>query len=312
MSFADLKRKSQTNFDFLQKELEKSSSGKNVDERFWKPEVDASGNGYAVIRFLPAPEGETLPWAKLYSHAFQGPGGWYIENSRTTLDRNEKDPVGEVNRRLWNSGDDADKETARKQKRKLQYYSNIYVVKDPKHPEYEGKTFLYKYGKKIHDKILAAMQPEFQDEEKVNVFDLWEGANFKLKIKKVAGFWNYDSSVFDSVSALSADDDQLEATWKQEHSLAAFTAPDQFKSYADLEQRLNLVLGVGQRASRPSVDSEEYEPSNYDQASDGFNESTAKSSFREKMSAPTPSPVKKEAVVEDDDALSYFASLAEE
>jgi hypothetical protein len=156
------------------------------------------------------------------------------------------------------------------------------------------------------------MQPEFQDEEKVNVFDLWEGANFKLKIKKVAGFWNYDSSEFDAVSALSSDDDVLEATWKQEHSLAAFTAPDQFKSYADLEQRLNLVLGVGQRASRPSVDSEEYEPSNYDQASDGFNESTAKSSFREKMSAPTPSPVKKEAVVEDDDALSYFASLAEE
>ena len=310
MSFADLKRKSQTNFDFLQKELEKSSSNKNVDERFWKPEVDASGNGYAVIRFLPAPEGETVPWAKVYSHAFQGVGGWYIENSLTTL--GDKDPVGEVNRRLWNSGADEDKETARKQKRKLSYYSNILVVKDPKHPENEGKTFLYKYGKKIHDKILAAMQPEFQDEEKVNVFDLWEGANFKLKIKKVAGFWNYDSSEFDSVSALSADDDQLEAVWKQEHSLAAFTAPDQFKSYADLEQRLNLVLGVGQRASRPSVDSEEYEPSNYDQASDGFNESTAKSSFREKMSAPTPSPVKKEAVVEDDDALSYFASLAEE
>ena len=305
MSFADLKRKSQSNFDFLQKELEKSSSNKNVDERFWKPEVDASGNGYAVIRFLPAPEGETLPWAKLYSHAFQGPGGWYIENSRTTLDRNEKDPVGEVNRRLWNSGSDEDKETARKQKRKLQYYSNIYVVKDPKHPENEGKVFLYKYGKKIHDKILAAMQPEFQDETPVNVFDLWEGANFKLKIKKVAGYWNYDSSEFDSVSALSADDDELEATWKQEHSLEAFTARDQFKSYEDLERRLNMVLGISSRPAptRPSVDDEEYEPvrSNYDQASDGFN-------------APdiTPSPVKEEAIVEDDDALSYFAKLAED
>ena len=305
MSFADLKRKSQSNFDFLQKELEKSSSNKNVDERFWKPEVDASGNGYAVIRFLPAPEGETLPWAKLYSHAFQGPGGWYIENSRTTLDRNEKDPVGEVNRRLWNSGSDEDKETARKQKRKLQYYSNIYVVKDPKHPENEGKVFLYKYGKKIHDKILAAMQPEFQDETPVNVFDLWEGANFKLKIKKVAGYWNYDSSEFDSVSALSADDDELEGIWKSEHSLEAFTAKDQFKSYEDLERRLNLVLGISSRPAptRPSVDDEEYEPvrSNYDQASDGFN-------------APdiTPSPVKEEAIVEDDDALSYFAKLAEE
>jgi hypothetical protein len=299
MSFADLKRKSQNNFSFLQKELEKSASGKQVDERFWKPEVDASGNGYAVIRFLPAPEGETVPWAKVYSHAFQGPGGWYIENSLTTL--GEKDPVGEINRRLWNSGGDEDKETARKQKRKLQYYSNILVVKDPKNPENEGRVFLYKYGKKIHDKILAAMQPEFQDEDPVNVFDLWEGANFKLKIKKVAGYWNYDSSEFDSVSALSADDDELEGIWKQEYSLEAFTNKDQFKSYEDLERRLNLVLGITQRTAVPSVDDEEYEPV----------AAPEPSSFRSRVSA-APSPVKEEAVVDDDDALSYFARLAEE
>jgi len=295
MSFADLKKKSQSNLSFLQKELEKTVSNKQVDERFWKPEVDASGNGYAVIRFLPAPDGETVPWAKVYSHAFQGPGGWYIENSLTTL--GDKDPVGEINRRLWNSGDDADKDTARRQKRKLSYYSNIQVIKDPKHPENEGKVFLYKYGKKIHDKILAAMQPEFQDETPINVFDLWEGANFKLKIKKVAGFWNYDSSEFDSVSALSSDDTELEATWKSEHSLEAFTARDQFKSYEDLEKRLQLVLGSSPRATVPSVDSEEYEPV----------AAAPQSDFRAKMSAP---PVKKEAVVEDDDALSYFASLA--
>ena len=293
MSFADLKRKSQNNFSFLQKELEKSSTGKQVDERFWKPEVDASGNGYAVIRFLDAPNGEKIPWAKVYSHAFQGPGGWYIENSLTTL--GEKDPVGEVNRRLWNSGEDTDKETARKQKRKLSYYSNILVVKDPKHPENEGKVVLYKYGKKIHDKILAAMQPEFQDEEPVNVFDFWEGANFKLKIKKVAGYWNYDSSEFDSVSALSSDDSELEATWKSQHSLEAFTSKDQFKSYEDLERRLNLVLAIGQRPVAPTVDDEEYEV----------------------VAPPTPvaaapTPVKEEAIVEDDDALSYFARLAEE
>ena len=293
MSFADLKRKSQNNFSFLQKELEKSSTGKQVDERFWKPEVDASGNGYAVIRFLDAPNGEKIPWAKVYSHAFQGPGGWYIENSLTTL--GEKDPVGEVNRRLWNSGEDTDKETARKQKRKLSYYINILVVKDPKHPENEGKVFLYKYGKKIHDKILAAMQPEFQDEEPVNVFDFWEGANFKLKIKKVAGYWNYDSSEFDSVSALSSDDSELEATWKSQHSLEAFTSKDQFKSYEDLERRLNLVLAIGQRPVAPTVDDEEYEV----------------------VAPPTPvaaapTPVKEEAIVEDDDALSYFARLAEE
>ena len=295
MSFADLKKKSSNNLQFLQKELEKTVSTRQVDERFWKPEVDASGNGYAVIRFLPAPDGETVPWAKVYSHAFQGPGGWYIENTLTTL--GDKDPVGEINRRLWNSGDDADKDTARRQKRKLSYYSNIQVIKDPKHPENEGKVFLYKYGKKIHDKILAAMQPEFQDETPVNVFDLWEGANFKLKIKKVAGFWNYDSSEFDSVSALSSDDTELEATWKSEHSLEAFTAADQFKSYEDLEKRLQLVLGSAPRATVPSVDSEEFEPV----------AAAPQSSFRQQMSAP---PVKKEAVVEDDDALSYFASLA--
>ena len=301
MSFADLKRKSQNNFEFLQKELEKSASGKNVDERFWKPEVDAAGNGYAVIRFLPAPEGETVPWAKVYSHAFQGPGGWYIENSLTTL--NEKDPVGEINRRLWNSGSDEDKETARKQKRKLSYYSNIYVVKDPKNPENEGRVFLYKYGKKIHDKILAAMQPEFQDETPVNVFDLWEGANFKLKIKKVAGYWNYDSSEFDSVSALSADDTVLEKVWKSEYSLAAFTAPDSFKTYEELEARLNLVLGVTSRPARPSYseDEEDFEPVAEEPVS----------SFRSRVAA-APSPVKEEAVVDDDDALSYFARLAEE
>ena len=295
MSFAELKKKSSSNFQFLQKELEKSSSNNNADDRFWKPEVDASGNGYAVIRFLPAPDGETVPWAKLYSHAFQGPGGWYIENSRTTL--GEKDPVGEVNRQHWNAGTEEGKDVARRQKRKLSYYSNIQVIKDPKHPENEGKVFLYKYGKKIHDKILAAMQPEFQDETPVNVFDLWEGANFKLKIKKVAGFWNYDSSEFDSVSALSSDDTELEATWKSEHSLEAFTAADQFKSYEDLEKRLQLVLGSAPRATVPSVDSEEFEPV----------AAAPQSDFRAKMSAP---PVKKEAVVEDDDALSYFASLA--
>ena len=300
MSFATLKKKSGNNLEFLQKELEKSASGRQVDERFWKPEVDASGNGYAVIRFLPAPEGQTVPWAKVYSHAFQGPGGWYIENSLTTI--NEKDPVGEVNRGLWNTGDDADKDTARRQKRKLSYYSNILVVKDPKHPENEGKTFLYKYGKKIHDKILAAMQPEFQDETPVNVFDFWEGANFKLKIKKVAGFWNYDSSEFDSISALSSDDTELEAIWNKEHSLEAFTSKDQFKTYEELQNRLNLVLGLGKRpAPAPSVDSEEFEPV----------KAPEPSSFRAKVAANSPQ-VKEESIVEDDDALSYFRQLAEE
>jgi len=295
MSFADLKRKSQANFDFLQKELTKSSTESGADERLWKPELDASGNGYAVVRFLPAPEGEALPWAKLYSHAFQGPGGWLIENCLTT--KGDQCPVCAANNKLWNSGVESDKEIARQRKRKLSYYSNIYVVKDPKHPENEGKVFLYKYGKKIHDKILAAMQPEFQDETPVNVFDFWEGANFKLKIKTVGGYWNYDSSEFDSPSALSSDDDELEQIWKQQYSLEAFTAPSEFKSYDDIESRMNLVLGLS-TPSRPAPSAvqreEEETPISFSSDNDFNAPDIALSSN------------------DDDDALSYFAKLAAE
>ncbi len=295
MSFSSLKKRSGTSLEKLVQEAEKlNKQGPGADERFWKPELDKSGNGYAVIRFLPAPDGEELPWAKVYSHAFQGPGGWYIENSLTTV--NKKDPVGEVNRKLWNSGLDSDKDIARKQKRKLSYYTNIQVVRDPAHPENEGKVFLYKFGKKIYDKITAAMQPEFEDETPINPFDLWEGANFKLKICKVAGFWNYDKSEFDSPSALASDDAELEAIWKKEYSLTSFTADDQFKSYEELQTRLNEVLGTNKRAAAPTVDSEEYEPV--------------------AVAAATPTPATRRAetapTTSEDDQLSYFARLAEE
>ena len=290
MSFSTLKKRSGSSLESLVKEAEKlNKQGPGADERFWKPELDKSGNGYAVIRFLPAPDGEDLPWAKVYSHAFQGPGGWYIENSLTTV--NKKDPVGEVNRKLWNSGLDSDKDIARKQKRKLSYYTNIQVVRDPAHPENEGKVFLYKFGKKIYDKITAAMQPEFEDETPINPFDLWEGANFKLKICKVAGFWNYDKSEFDSVSALDTDDAKLEAIWKEEHSLTAFTNEDQFKTYEELQTRLNEVLGTNKRAAVPTVDDEEYEPV-------------------AAVAASTPTPATRSE--SSDDQLSYFARLAEE
>ena len=295
MSFSSLKKRSGTSLEKLVQEAEKlNKQSGGADERFWKPELDKSGNGYAVIRFLPAPDGEELPWVKVYSHAFQGPGGWYIENSLTTV--NKKDPVGEVNRKLWNSGLDSDKDIARKQKRKLSYYTNIQVVRDPAHPENEGKVFLYKFGKKIYDKITAAMQPEFEDETPINPFDLWEGANFKLKICKVAGFWNYDKSEFDSTSALASDDSELEAVWKKEYSLTAFTAEDQFKSYEELSTRLNEVLGTNKRAAAPTVDSEEYEPVAVAAA-------TPTPATRRAESAPTTS---------EDDQLSYFARLAEE
>ena len=256
MSFDKLKKQSKLGSltDRLVKEVEKmNSSSGGADERFWKAELDKTGVGSAVIRFLPAPDGEELPWVKVYSHAFQGPGGWYIENSLTTT--GGKDPVSDYNRQLWNSGNDADKDTVRKQKRKLSYYSNVYVVRDPLHPENEGRVFLFKYGKKIFDKVLEAMQPEFEDETPINPFDFWQGANFKLKIVKKDGYWNYDKSEFDKVSSLLEDDDALEAIWKRQYSLSAITAPDQFKSYEDLDRRLKTVLGQ-KPVQTPTLDEE--------------------------------------------------------
>ena len=243
MSLESLKRSN--SLDKLLGEVQKENAPQEKksykDERLWKPEVDKSGNGYAVIRFLPAVEGEDMPWAKVWNHAFQGPTGqWYIENSLTTL--GQKDPVSEMNSAYWNTGIEADKEIARKQKRKLQYFSNIYVVSDSKHPENEGKVFLFRYGKKIFDKIMAAMQPEFEDEKAINPFDFWEGANFKLKIRKVAGYWNYDSSDFDNPSPLFDNDAQIEDVWKQQYPLNEFTATTNFKSYEELKTRLDAVL----------------------------------------------------------------------
>ena len=298
MSFKDLKKQSKLGSltAKLVKEVEKmNNNGASGDERTWKLDVDKSGNGYAVIRFLPAPEGEDLPFVKLYSHAFQGPGGWYIENSLTSL--GQKDPVSEYNTQLWNNGTDAGKETARKQKRKLTYMSNIYVVKDPANPENEGKVFLFKYGKKIFDKLTAAMQPEFEDEEAIDPFDFWQGANFKLKAKNVAGYRNYDSSEFAAESPLLDDDDALEGLWKKQYSLAEIVAADQFKSYEDLKKRLEYVLG----SKRPAQDPDVYEEDN--------DRGEAEELVTAAVSAPqTTSTVDKD----EDDALSYFAKLAEE
>ena len=300
MSFKDLKKQSKLGSltAKLVKEVEKmNNNGASGDERTWKLDVDKSGNGYAVIRFLPAPEGEDLPFVKLYSHAFQGPGGWYIENSLTTL--GQKDPVSEYNTQLWNNGTDAGKETARKQKRKLTYMSNIYVVKDPANPENEGKVFLFKYGKKIFDKLTAAMQPEFEDEEAIDPFDFWQGANFKLKAKNVAGYRNYDSSEFAAVTPLLDDDDALEALWKKELSLAEIVAADQFKSYDYLKRRLNYVLGNTAPRQDAEVEDEVeiIERERAEQEVTAAADSTSRSVTTD---------------ADEDDALSYFAKLAEE
>jgi len=297
MSFADLKKQSKLGSltQKLVKEVEKlNNTGGNNDDRLWKLDVDKSGNGYAVIRFLPAPNGEDLPFVKLYSHAFQGPGGWYIENSLTTL--GQKDPVSEFNTTLWNNGTDAGKDTARKQKRKLTYISNIYVVKDPANPENEGRVFLFKYGKKIFDKITAAMQPEFEDEEAIDPFDFWQGANFKLKAKNVAGYRNYDSSEFTAQSPVLEDDEALEALWKKESSLQEFVAPDQFKTYEVLRARLESVLRTA-TANRVDEDLED--------------ESEGRGTITPDIKEPVVTAPKASAD-EDDDTLSYFAKLAAE
>jgi hypothetical protein len=312
MGFKDLKSASKNSYQTLASEMDKMAkkSESYKDDRLWKAETDKTGNGYAEIRFLPAPDGEDLPWARVWSHGFRGPGGWYIENSLTTIGL--KDPVSEMNNLLWESGSDKDKAIARDRKRRLSYISNVLVISDPKHPENEGKVFLFKYGKKIFEKIQGAMNPEFQDEKPMNPFDFWNGANFKLKIRQVDGYANFDKSEFSAPSALlGGDDAALEKLWKTQYSLKEFTDPKNFKSYDELKARLEQVLGGNIRAT----------------ASDAVAKGGAeKASFGDEDAAParkpsllSPPPTKKpapvkEAVKNDDDdtedALSYFEKLA--
>ena len=317
MSFANLKKQSSLGSltQKLVKEVEKmNSTSSGGDDRLWKPEMDKTGNGYAVIRFLPAPDGEDLPWVKMYSHGFQGPGGWYIENSLTTI--GQKDPVSEYNRTLWNSGNDKDKEIVRKQKRKLSYYSNIYVVKDPANPANEGNIYLFKFGKKIFDKIMAAMQPEFEDETPINPFDFWQGANFKLKIRKVDGYWNYDKSEFDSPAPLLDDDDALEAIWKKQYSLNALTATDQFKTYEELQTRLDYVLGKKGTPRMQNLDEEvEFEENTRGSFTPSFGgrSESQESELPQELSNQLNSLSSSASSSSDDgdDAMSYFQRLAE-
>jgi hypothetical protein len=260
-----------------------------VDERQWKPTVDKAGNGYAVLRFLPAPEGTDLPWSKFWDHGFKGPTGqWYIEKSLTSL--GQQDPVSEANSKLWNSGDDRDKDIARERKRRLHYVSNVLIESDPSNPANEGQVMLFTYGKKIHDKIMDVMNPEYPDEKPMNPFDFWSGASFKLKIRKFEGYRNYDKSEFDSPSELSADESFLEETYSKLYDLGEFSDPAQFKSYEELSARLQMVLGE----SAPAV-----------QAFRAVEEVQAPAPVRE---APAPSV----SAADEDDTMSYFAKLAEE
>jgi len=306
MAFTSLSelRKSRGGFDALMKEVEKISNpgqGKSEDNRFWQPEVDKAGNGYAVIRFLPAPSGEDLPFVQIWNHGFQGPGGkWYIENSLTTIGKT--DPVSELNTELWNSGVESNKEIARKQKRRLTYISNILVLKDPARPENEGKVFLFKYGKKIWEKIKDQAEPQFEDEKPVNVFDFWEGANFKLKIRNVEGYRNYDKSEFESSSSVSDDDSKIEAVWKSQHSLKDFLDPKNFKSYDELKAKLNMVLATGVAAASNKAENVDLG----DTMSGGEEVRPPKTQVISKSTVPA-----KDLDFDDDsESISYFAKLA--
>ena len=293
MSFADLKAKA-NDMSALVGAAESTTEKKSyVDERMWKPTVDKAGNGYAVIRFLPTVEGDDLPWAKYWDHFFQGPTGqWYVEKSLTTIGKD--DPVSEMNSKLWNTGIEADKDLARKRKRRLHYVSNIYVVSDPENPENEGKVFLYGYGAKIFEKIMDSMQPKFQDETPVNPFDMWKGANFKMKIANVAGYRNYDRSEFAPAEALNADDNVLEGIYNKQYALSEFTDPSSFKSYSELNLKLTRVLG--EEVKMPAVEDDA-----------PFNDAPAMSD----PVATAADPVAR-ADSDNDDTMSYFAKLAAE
>ena len=296
MSFADLKNKANDMSALVGaggSTKEKKSFG---DDRMWKPSVDKAGNGYAVIRFLPTVEGDDLPWAKYWDHFFQGPTGqWYVEKSLTTIQKD--DPVSEMNSKLWNTGIEADKDMARRRKRRLHYVSNIYVVSDPENRENEGKVMLYTFGAKIFEKIMDSMQPKYEDESPVNPFDMWKGSNFKMKISQVAGFRNYDRSSFGAVEALNADDSILEGIYNKQYSLKEFTDVSTFKSYSELNLKLTRVLGE-ELVTRGEVEQDE-EQSSIDRTSIDRND------------MPEVAPAAK-VEAESDDTMSYFAKLAAE
>jgi gp32 DNA binding protein like len=300
MDIQSLRKMRNSDFGAISNAFEKVANPQSeqksfTDDRFWRLEGDKAGNGTATIRFLPRVEGDELPWVRIFSHGFQGPTGkWYIENSLTTL--GENDPVGELNTQLWNSGSEANKEIARKQKRRLSFTANILIVSDPKHPENEGKVFLWKFGKKIFDKIMDKARPTFEDEKPVNVFDFWEGANFKLRMRKKDGYANYDESAFMEPSAIGSDDEIVKIASAQV-KLAEFTDRKNFKSYDELKKKLNEVLSGDSFASKSAAQIAEDED-------------------RPVASAPKiaskPAPKMAEVTDDDDDVMSYFEKIAKE
>jgi hypothetical protein len=308
MDINTLRKQRQSSFSKLSAEFEKtvnpqSESKSYKDDRFWKPEPDKAGNASATIRFLNTTDGDELPWVKIFTHGFQGPTGkWYIENSLTTI--GENDPVGELNMRLWNSGSDADKETARKQKRKLSYVANVLIISDPKHPENEGQIKLFKFGKKIFDKIMDKARPTFDDEEPVNVFDYWEGADFKLKMIKVEGYPNYDKSTFAASAPVAKSDEDILDIAKRQHQLREFNDRKNFKTYEELARKLVSVLDGSSSQTKSAAHL----------ADDSAEEEVPRQVAVDKKPAVkiAKATASEKSDLDDDDAMSYFKKMAEE
>ena len=303
MDIQSLRKMRNSDFGAISSAFEKVANPQSeqksfTDDRFWRLEGDKAGNGTATIRFLPRVEGDELPWVRIFSHGFQGPTGkWYIENSLTTL--GENDPVGELNTQLWNSGSEANKEIARKQKRRLSFTANILIVSDPKHPENEGKVFLWKFGKKIFDKIMDKARPTFEDEKPVNVFDFWEGANFKLRMRKKDGYANYDESAFMEPSAVSDNEDTLLNIVNSQHKLSEFLDRKNFKPYDELKKKLDQVLSGDSFSGKSAAEMAEEE------------DRPSAPAFVPKASKPAPQAKSADAD-DDEDVMSYFKKIAAE
>tara|TARA_R110000772_G_scaffold60742_1_gene137055 strand:- start:241 stop:1170 length:930 start_codon:yes stop_codon:yes gene_type:complete len=309
MSFEKLKANRLASIEKLVGAVEPMGEKKSyIDEREWKPTVDKAGNGYAVIRFLPATGSEDLPWVRYWDHGFKGPTGrWYFEKSLTSIGKD--DPLGEMNSQMWNTGREEDKEVVRERKRRLHYVSNILVISDSANPQNEGRVFLYNYGKKIFDKIMDVMQPQFEDEKPINPFDFWGGANFKMKIRNVEGYRNYDKSEFDSVSEFfDGDEEKLKTIYDNLHGLEEFTDPSNYKTYGELKKKLYEVLGEEEIVNNFSVE----QTAELNETRDVVVDAPTPSTPTRKSEDQTPTPSGSDRDGKEDDTLAYFAKLAQE
>jgi len=311
MSYSDYLENRKSAFSNITESIKKETKkNRNNDDDIWKPSMGKDGTGYAVIRFLPGKDVNKTPWVRVYDHGFQGPQGkWYIEKSLTSV--GEQDPVSEYNSMLWNTGIESNKDIARKQKRRTNYYSNVLIIKDPANPGNEGQVKTYRFGQKIFDKLMGAMQPEFADETPINPFDLFEGANFRVKLKMVAGYWNYDASDFENPSALSEEPSKLESVFEAQADVHILIDPSSFGTFDELKGKLDMVLGID---SKPQAQVPAQQAPSSTQST--FSPPTAETSSSEsEFSSVFKQPAESETVAgatETDELEDYFKNLAQD